>query len=114
MCLDVCSMDPVNRRDAWKLIQDIKVGRAVILTTHNMVEADTLGDRIAVMAFGQVVAFGSALRLKRKFGTGYQLSLFSSVTRIPELLREVHAVEPSAVVSRRCVHNAHTDALVLL
>ena len=94
-------MDPVNRRDAWRLIQRIKIGRAVILTTHNMVEADTLGDRIAVMAFGRVVAFGTSLRLKRKFGGGYQLSLFSSVSRIPELIAGVAAVEPVGIVSRR-------------
>lgn len=46
-----------------------------MLTTHSMEEADVLGDRIAIMARGNLRCIGSSLRLKQKFGTGYQLSL---------------------------------------
>jgi hypothetical protein len=49
----------------------------------------------------QIVAFGTPLRLKRKYGTGYRLSLFSSLTRMDELLAKVAAADPSAVLSRR-------------
>ena len=42
-------MDSINRRNAWKLIQKIKEGRVVILTTHTMEEADALSDRVSVI-----------------------------------------------------------------
>jgi hypothetical protein len=48
-----------------------------------------------------VVAFGTPLRLKKKFGKGYRLSLFSSTTRVGELIDAVMVREPSATVSRR-------------
>lgn len=47
-----------------------KAGRAIILTTHSMEEADILGDRIAIMARGELKAIGTSLRLKQKFGAG--------------------------------------------
>jgi ATP-binding cassette, subfamily A (ABC1), member 3 len=38
-------------------------------------EADILGDRIAIMASGQLRCAGSALYLKRNYGVGYQLTI---------------------------------------
>jgi ABC-type multidrug transport system ATPase subunit len=43
-------MDPISRRHVWDIIEHCKQGRAFILTTHSMEEADILGDRIAIMA----------------------------------------------------------------
>jgi ATP-binding cassette, subfamily A (ABC1), member 3 len=38
-------------------------------------EADILGDRIAIMASGQLRCAGSALYLKKNYGVGYQLTI---------------------------------------
>lgn len=35
-------MDPVNRRHVWSFIEDFKDGRAIVLTTHSMEEADVV------------------------------------------------------------------------
>ena len=45
------------------------------MTTHYMDEADILGDRICIMAEGNVQCCGSSLFLKNKFGVGYNLVL---------------------------------------
>jgi ABC-type multidrug transport system ATPase subunit len=66
-------MDPVSRRQVWDIIERAKQGRAIILTTHSMEEADILGDRIAIMARGNLRCLGTSLRLKQKFGAGYQV-----------------------------------------
>ena len=68
-------MDPISRRHVWDTIEAAKKGRVIVLTTHSMEEADILGDSIAIMARGKVRAFGSSIRLKNRFGSGYQLSL---------------------------------------
>ncbi len=68
-------MDPISRRHVWDTIEAAKKDRVVVLTTHSMEEADILGDSIAIMARGKVRAFGSSIRLKNRFGSGYQLSL---------------------------------------
>eukprot|EP00873_Tetraselmis_striata_P004628 jgi/Tetstr1/424892/TSEL_015387.t1 len=68
-------MDPVSRRHVWDIIEEAKKGRAIVLTTHSMEEADILGDRVAIMARGSLRCIGSSLRLKNKFGTGYCISV---------------------------------------
>lgn len=67
-------MDPISRRYVWDIIEEAKVGRAIVLTTHSMEEADILGDRIAIMARGRLRCIGTSNRLKQKFGAGYQVS----------------------------------------
>ena len=57
------------------MVKQYKEGRIVILTTHYMDEADILGDRICIMAEGNVQCCGSSLFLKNKFGVGYNLVL---------------------------------------
>jgi ABC-type multidrug transport system ATPase subunit len=45
-------MDPTARRETWKLIEDAKKGRLIILTTHYMDEAEYLADRVAIVSKG--------------------------------------------------------------
>jgi len=69
-------LDPESRREVWKIIQSERSrGKAVLVTTHSMEEADTLANRIGIIAFGQLRCVGSQLRLKNRFGKGYRLSL---------------------------------------
>ncbi|KAL3145244.1 hypothetical protein ABBQ32_000989 [Trebouxia sp. C0010 RCD-2024] len=68
-------MDPISRRHVWDIIESAKAGRAIVLTTHSMEEADVLGDRIAIMARGRLRCIGSSTHLKHRFGSGYQLSV---------------------------------------
>ena len=39
-------LDPASRRQVWEVIEKVKDGRSVILTTHAMEEADHLCTRI--------------------------------------------------------------------
>lgn len=68
-------MDPYSRRSTWQILQNAREGRVMILTTHFMDEADILGDRICIMANGQVKCCGSSMFLKERFGVGYVLTL---------------------------------------
>jgi len=64
-------MDVDSRRAIWQIIKSQKKGKVIILTTHFMDEADLLGDRIGIMAKGQLVCMGTSLFLKSKYGVGY-------------------------------------------
>jgi len=68
-------MDPFSRRFTWNVIRQYRQNRTIILTTHFMDEADILGDRIAIMAEGQLRCLGSSLFLKKTYGVGYQLTI---------------------------------------
>ncbi|KAK9875049.1 hypothetical protein WA026_005851 [Henosepilachna vigintioctopunctata] len=68
-------MDPAARRFIWKFLKSQKKGRTILLTTHFMDEADFLGDRIAIMSNGELKCCGSSFFLKKKYGTGYHLTI---------------------------------------
>jgi len=57
------------------MIEATKRGRAIVLTTHSMEEADILGDRIAIMARGRIRCIGTPIRLKTRFGAGYVVNV---------------------------------------
>ncbi|XP_070532576.1 ATP-binding cassette sub-family A member 2-like [Ptychodera flava] len=68
-------VDPYARRAIWDLLLKYKHGRTIILSTHHMDEADMLGDRIAIIANGQLKCCGSSLFLKSTYGDGYKLTI---------------------------------------
>ncbi|KAF4375889.1 hypothetical protein F8388_004979 [Cannabis sativa] len=73
-------MDPITRRHVWDIIENAKRGRAIVLTTHSMEEADILSDRIGIMAKGKLRCIGTSIRLKSRFGTGFIANVSFSVT----------------------------------
>ena len=73
-------MDPDARRFTWDLLQRHREGRTILLTTHHMDEADLLGDRIAIMAEGDLQCCGSSMFLKKKYGNVWFPILFRPIT----------------------------------
>ena len=71
----------IARRFTWNVIRQYRENRCIVLTTHFMDEADLLGDRIAIMAEGQLRCCGSSLFLKKQFGVGYQLTIIKNSTQ---------------------------------
>jgi len=70
-------VDVHSRREIWDIIAKVQKNKAVLLTTHSMEEADTLAQRIGVMASGSLRCLGTPLHLKKKFGSGYRLEVVS-------------------------------------
>jgi ABC-2 type transport system ATP-binding protein len=53
-------LDPESRREVWRLISAIRDrGATVLLTTHYLVEAESLADRLEIMHAGQLVRSGT-------------------------------------------------------
>uniref|UniRef100_A0A8C2WRY2 ATP binding cassette subfamily A member 3 n=1 Tax=Cyclopterus lumpus TaxID=8103 RepID=A0A8C2WRY2_CYCLU len=92
-------MDPSARRATWDLLQGEKRGRTILLTTHFMDEADLLGDRITIMAGGELQCIGSPLFLKNKYGAGYHMVIVKdALCNVSEITRIVHMYVPNATV----------------
>ncbi len=61
--------DPTARRSAWEMIRNLRsLGVTVFLTTHYMDEAQTLADRVAIIARGRIVAEGTPAELSARVG----------------------------------------------
>ncbi|GAM21696.1 hypothetical protein SAMD00019534_048710 [Acytostelium subglobosum LB1] len=68
-------LDPKTRRELWAILNKLKHGKCIILTTHSMEEADVLSTRIGIMSQGKLQCVGPQQHLKSKFGEGYSLKL---------------------------------------
>ncbi len=62
-------MDIETRHNLWRQVRSFADrGKTVLLTTHYLEEADTLADRILVIAEGSVVAEGTPSEIKSRAG----------------------------------------------
>lgn len=62
-------LDPVSAESIRNLIlEERKRGTTVFLTTHDMMEADKLSDRVGFIDQGKIVALDTPHRLKQKYG----------------------------------------------
>jgi ABC-2 type transport system ATP-binding protein len=82
-------LDPQTRLLLWEIIRDYnRAGKTILLTTHNMEEADTLCARIAIIDHGRIIALDTPAQLKASIPGGFLLRLrFSDGS--PELLRRL-------------------------
>jgi ABC-2 type transport system ATP-binding protein len=61
------ALDAEARRIVWDVIRDlVQRGSTVLLTTHQLEEAEALSERVIVLAGGRVVADGSPAHIKNK------------------------------------------------
>ena len=69
-------LDPQTRLLLWEIIREYnRSGKTILLTTHNMEEADSLCRRIAIIDHGHVIAQGTPAELKASIPGGYLLQL---------------------------------------
>nr|CAG4716578.1 unnamed protein product [Naegleria fowleri] len=70
-------VDIHNRQIIWNVLQQFRKQprKIIILTTHQMEEADVLGDQIHIMKNGQLEVSGSSLYLKNHYGIGYCIEM---------------------------------------
>ncbi len=62
-------LDPQSRIALWDLLRELhEQGTTVILTTHNMEEADRLCRRLAIIDHGEILVLGAPDELKRQVG----------------------------------------------
>lgn len=62
-------LDPVSTEAIHALIRgSTQRGTTVVLTTHDMLEADKLSNRVAFLNQGKIVALDTPARLKQRFG----------------------------------------------
>jgi ABC-2 type transport system ATP-binding protein len=61
--------DPNVKREFWELIKRLKnYGKTVLLSTHDMYEADEICDRVAIMEMGKIAALDKPYVLKKTIG----------------------------------------------
>jgi ABC-2 type transport system ATP-binding protein len=101
------AMDPHSARVVRDAMLELRAARrTILLTTHNLAEAEELADRIAIIRGGQIVAEGTIAQLTRKFMglPRWELRIGRPFPQLGALIGEVARVERSnsLMVHYRC------------
>ena len=78
-------LDVLARKELWKIINELKGKITIILTTHYMEEAESLSDRIGIMAEGKLIDIDTANNLIKKTKTKNIEDAFVSIVTGGEL-----------------------------
>jgi ABC-2 type transport system ATP-binding protein len=69
-------LDPMAASEVHDLIRNLRrAGRTIFLCTHNLIEAQRLCDRVAVLRQGKLIALGTVAELSARIGGGQELEL---------------------------------------
>lgn len=84
-------LDPLKRRMVWNLIQERnQAGTTVILVTHNVLEAEQVVDRVAVINHGQLLAIDHVARLKQKVDQRLKFEITTELGKSVEVERAIN------------------------
>lgn len=113
------NMDPVAARAVRELIQEAAHtrGRTVLLSTHNLSEAESLCDRIGIMRDGRLLSFGSPGQLRRSLGESRTVRIETDEAHLDTIkgaLEGQAAVRQTDVASVEIVGGAGVPALVAM
>lgn len=113
-------LDPVSAQAIRRVIKEEAArGAAVLLTTHDMMEADKLSDRVAFINNGQIVALDTPHNLKQQYGKRMLRAEVADgdggglQVREIELDREQTAREVERLFERERVVTVHTEEATL-
>jgi ABC-2 type transport system ATP-binding protein len=93
-------LDPIAAHHVHDMITRLsqEEGRTVFLCTHNLVEAQKLCDRVAVLEHGRLVALGTPAELARQWGHGQRLALEVAPEGLPAAMDVLRTTEGAADV----------------
>ena len=84
-------LDPQSRVKVREYIQSLARVKTVILTTHNMDEADRLADRVAIIDHGKLLELDTPTVLKKRVGEGDVVEIELETTIDPVIAGQVEA-----------------------
>ncbi|XP_042558557.1 ATP-binding cassette sub-family A member 6 isoform X2 [Dipodomys spectabilis] len=97
-------IDLTEQQQMWQTIRTAvkTTEQCILLTTHNLTEAEALCDRVAIMVSGKLRCIGTIPHLKRKFGKEYILEVkVKEATQVPSVHMEIVKLFPQAAKQER-------------
>jgi ABC-2 type transport system ATP-binding protein len=105
-------LDPQTTYSIRDITREInKSGVTVILTTHAMVEAEALSDRVAIIDHGKIVALDTPQNLKNLIVKS-DVSIFGAeITNLtPKLIEKINSLDVVDAVAQQDVHKLKISA----
>jgi ABC-2 type transport system ATP-binding protein len=88
-------LDPHSQHTVWELLRDLKNNnKTIILTTHDMNEAETLSDRVLILDEGKIIARGTSESLKERYCNENTLEIVSDQkVNFKEFINKIDSLE---------------------
>lgn len=104
-------VDPVRRRLLWAQVRMLaETGCAVLLVTHNVIEAERVVDRLAILDRGRVVAHGTPTDIRGDRADQLRLEAAAASSAVAhELAGEVQRAGQVVVDGRRILVSVKAD-----
>jgi len=104
-------LDPQSRILVRDFIKSLAKEKTIILTTHNMDEADRLSDRVAIIDFGRLLLLDTPDNLKKTIGEGDVLEINLDmedkvdseklITGFPEICNKVNITDSTITIKSK-------------
>ncbi len=106
-------MDVTSRRKFWDELREfIAAGKTLLLTTHDLQEADMVADRVIVMNDGEIVADDAPERIKMEFA-GRQISFVVQSDIDPQRFKMLpHVIEVKMAGRQITLRTTDSDTLL--
>lgn len=107
-------LDPATKREIHSILKEQKAGgTSIFLTTHNMFEAESLCDNVALLSRGNIIEYGKPKDISRNYNhlnrlqvtlkNGEIVSLKNNSTAVlplkeyleKDMIRAIHSTEPT-------------------
>ncbi|XP_064463302.1 ATP-binding cassette sub-family A member 7-like [Ornithodoros turicata] len=93
-------VDMKSKQKLWDLFQSMRQDTTILLSTSDMQEAETLANRIAILAAGKLRCYATPTFLRAAFGLGYQMQIEKLGTaKGNDILTLVRKIAPEAKVT---------------
>lgn len=90
-------LDPVIRGHVWDILERRRrQGTTIVLVTHNVLEAERVVDRVAIMARGKIALLGAPEALKQQLGLRIAVDLEGAGERALRVAQELGEVQHGA------------------
>lgn len=88
------ALDPISKREFWEILNSLRIsGKAILLSTHNLQEAEFLSDKILIIKKGEIVADGTIDEVRDILKWGKILSLTVNPKYLEDVLKVVFTFE---------------------
>jgi ABC-type multidrug transport system ATPase subunit len=102
-------LDPIIKRQVWKVVDSLSQGRILIFTTHSMEEVNILADSCLWLKSGKIFHFSPLSELKNTFESQYKVEINYKSDNFPNEIRSEFGE-----ITEKFIFESHSRALITL
>ncbi len=107
------ALDPISKKEFWDILLSLKnEGKCILLSTHNLQEAEILADKIIMIKDGKIVADGTIDEVRNSLKWGKMLNLTvnpnfkESILRVLSKFEDIELKSTNNIIEIKCQNSS--------